>query len=154
MASRFVKRQEIPDGWVIEDGVAMPWWYSTSGQIFKWCLFLIPLALILLWFVIGRIHVSRRIKKGLPPLRYHRCLVPRRYRPQPNPWPQQRAYHPADGYYMQNMPPPPVYDPTRLPQYEGPPPVGSKVDPDQTVGVAGPVPQYQPPPGPPPAVLR
>ncbi|KAK0384108.1 hypothetical protein NLU13_8197 [Sarocladium strictum] len=147
-----VKRQAFADGWVIEDGVAVPWWYSTSGQIFKWCLFLIPMGLILIWFVVGRIHVSRRMKKGLPPLRYHRCLVPRRFSPAPTAWPQQR-YQPADGYYMQNMPPPPVYDPTRLPQYEGPPPAGTKVDPDQSFAAPGPV-EYQPPPGPPPAVLR
>ncbi|KAL2210475.1 hypothetical protein CC79DRAFT_1330857 [Sarocladium strictum] len=155
MESSPVKRQ-IPSGWVVEDGVAIPWWYSRDGVIFKWCLFLIPLAILLAWFIIGRIHVTRRIKKGLPPLRYHKCLVPQRYRRYPaNPWPQQRQYGPADGYYMQNMPPPPVYDPTRLPQYEGPPPVGTKVDPDQSMG--GPAAQgqqYQPPPGPPPAVLR
>jgi hypothetical protein len=29
MESMTVKRQDIPSGWVIEDGVAMPWWYST-----------------------------------------------------------------------------------------------------------------------------
>lgn len=74
---------------------------------------------------------------------------------------------PQDGYYMNQMPPPPTYDANRPPEYQqGPPPGATKVDPSQwrneptsrpaessTTG-AGPLPDYQAPPGPPPAATR
>lgn len=79
------------------------------------------------------------------------------------------AYGPQDGYNMNYMaPPPPTYDANRPPEYQQGPPAGaSKVDPSQwagqptnrpdessTTGGAGAVPDYAPPHGPPPAVVR
>lgn len=64
-------------------------------------------------------------------------------------------YQPG-GQPMYSMPPP-VYDPNRPPGYEVD---GSKIDPTQARNVtrrepeADPAPDYTPPPGPPPAVLR
>lgn len=68
------------------------------------------------------------------------------------PQPIYGMYAPHNGYGygqpMYNMPPP-VYDPSRPPMYE--PPVGStKVDPMQHRQHYE-EPEYQPPPGPPPA---
>lgn len=62
---------------------------------------------------------------------------------------------------MHNMPPPPVYDPSRPPMYEGPPEGGSKVDPEQgrmdpahRAPETNPAPEYEAPSGPPPSAMR
>ncbi|PHH78923.1 hypothetical protein CDD82_2751 [Ophiocordyceps australis] len=108
----------------------------------------------MLYLIVGHMHARSRLKKGLPPLAYHRCLVGRKaQQPQyQNGWPQggqNYGYYQAGGYPMGNMPPPPTYDPSRPPMYSGPPDGGSKVDPWQATNrpaEANPAPSYYPPP--------
>lgn len=119
--------------------------------------------LIILYFLVAYIHLKQRIRKGLPPLSYHRVrsahcshelrkyvntgnrvqfLASRvtlarldpRYAPPPPLNPY--TYDPAERYYydMYAMPPP-VYDPNapRPPAYE-PPANSTKVQPNQSQG--------------------
>ncbi|KAF0322021.1 hypothetical protein GQ607_010747 [Colletotrichum asianum] len=149
-----VNDNDLPPGWVIQNGRAIPWWYSRTGVIVKWSVFLGLTTLFAAFLIIGYMHGKRRLKKGLLPLGYHRWLFSRaqlarvdsRYA-----WPQAtynnyrpEYYQQQQGYYgMQGMPPP-TYDPNaaRPPMY-APPDGGSKVDPSQEYGIT-------PPPGPPP----
>ncbi|KAI0434936.1 hypothetical protein F5Y09DRAFT_156074 [Xylaria sp. FL1042] len=141
-------------------------WYTTPGVIIKYTIFFAFLLLVVGWVVGGRVHAKRRLRKGLKPLRYHAWLLSRYERAQVDPdyaYPQPvyGVYRPVYGnnagggadYYGMHPMPPPVYDPTRPPVYEGPP-VGSKVDPvqeregrAQSQTGAG---EYAPPAGPPP----
>ncbi|KAL2154293.1 hypothetical protein VTH82DRAFT_2969 [Thermothelomyces myriococcoides] len=154
------------DGYIDEDSCDIPFWATRTGIIVKWSLFLGIMILIILYFLVAYIHLKQRIRKGLPPLSYHRFLASRvtlarldpRYAPPPplNPY----TYDPAERYYydMYAMPPP-VYDPNapRPPAYE-PPANSTKVQPNQSQGAQqGPsqagesTAAYGPPPGPPPA---
>lgn len=90
-------------------------------------------ALLLLYFFGGYYHANRRIRKGLPPLAYHRWMVRRRMM-----YPQQ--YHTAPYYQNRNQgynmpsyaPPPPAYDAHHAPPPVYQPPEGrSKVAADQ-----------------------
>lgn len=104
---------------------------------------LIFIAIALLLFG-AYFHAQRRIRKGLPPLAYHRWLISRRRRA--TPYPQQNnyayyqqhdpAYPPQQGYPMQNMgnhgnaefqPPPPAYGNWEAPPVYQPPQGASKV---------------------------
>ncbi|KAF5019507.1 hypothetical protein F66182_8484 [Fusarium sp. NRRL 66182] len=145
-----------------DDGVY--WWYSDDGYIVKWTILAVIVILFTLWIVGGYWHAKKRIQKGLRPLAYHRCFVSRRMMAQVDP----RYAYPPNGYYgypppdgyghyahpggypMQNMPPPPVYDPSRPPMYDGPPEGGSKIDPTQGQGQLrredGPADSQGPPP--------
>ncbi|KAJ4393859.1 hypothetical protein N0V93_003075 [Gnomoniopsis smithogilvyi] len=137
----------VPDGFVEENGRFIPFWYSRTGVIVKWSVFLGMLVILTLYVTIGYWHAKQRIRKGLPPLAYHRWLIsrpelarvdPRYAYPQPA---QYNTYRP-EYYNMQpNMPPPPpMYDPAgRPPMYE-PPPQGTKAAPNQ-----GSMPTYRPP---------
>ncbi|KAH7001644.1 hypothetical protein EDB80DRAFT_98578 [Ilyonectria destructans] len=130
----------------VSDGHTIPWWYSDTGIIVKWTIFITFTVLFMAWVIGGYMHAKSRLKKGLPLLAYHRCLVSRRIRAQHDPsyqYPQPAYYPPPNGYQMYNMPPP-VYDPSRPPVYE-PPAGGTKVDPMQARQS-----EYGPPPGPPP----
>ncbi|KAI1425081.1 hypothetical protein F5Y12DRAFT_748773 [Xylaria sp. FL1777] len=146
-----------------DDGDYVWFWYTTPGIIIKYTIFFAFLLLLVGWIVGGRVHAKRRLRKGLKPLRYHAWLLSRYERAQVDPayaYPQP-VYRPVYGnnmgggadYYGMHSMPPPVYDPTRPPVYDGPP-VGSKVDPVQErpgqgqaeTGVA----EYAPPAGPPP----
>ncbi|PNY28597.1 Uncharacterized protein TCAP_01487 [Tolypocladium capitatum] len=126
----------IPDGWVRDGDWIVPWWHSkaSTGVIVRWAIFLAIFVLIMGYIIGGYYHAQSRLRKGLPPLAYHRCLVGRRAR-QPqhqNDWPQDTyGYYQPNAYQMNNMPPPPVYDPSRPPVYSSPPDGGSKVDPSQ-----------------------
>ncbi|KAL2161427.1 hypothetical protein VTH06DRAFT_7988 [Thermothelomyces fergusii] len=166
--ARLLRRESedciIEDGY-IEDGCEIPFWATRTGIIVKWSLFLGLIALTILYFLVAYIHLKQRIRKGLPPLRYHQFLVSRvtffpadpRYGPPPPPN-SYPYYDPAERYYydMYAMPPP-VYDPNapRPPKYE-PPANSTKADPGQSQGAqqgqyqAGES-AYGPPPGPPPA---
>lgn len=77
-------------------------------------------ASILLYFVGGYLHARRRLRKGLPPLAYHRWMVQRSVRyqqPVYNPYAQHDPY--SQGYNMPGyQPPPPAYQP---PQRDAPP---------------------------------
>ncbi|KUI57099.1 hypothetical protein VP1G_04405 [Cytospora mali] len=137
----------------------VPFWYTKDGYIVKWVVFLTLLVTFTAWVTIGHIHARRRLRKGLPPLAYHRWLVPRaalarvdpRYAYPPPPPGNNTNYYYRPGYQnqydpsynMQNMPPPPpMYDPNapRPPMYEGPQ-GSSKTAPNQ---------DYEAPSGPPP----
>ncbi|KAK1757393.1 hypothetical protein QBC47DRAFT_399735 [Echria macrotheca] len=150
------------DGFIDENSCYVPFWYTKTGVIVKWSLFLGFIVFIMLYLILGYMHAQKRIRKGLKPLAYHRFLVSRRqlamvdpnYRP-----PQAVAtpyyYGPGPDAYGMHAMPPPVYDPnSRPPVYPGPPPMGaSKVDPSQPAAppASGPADgDYAPPPGPPP----
>ncbi|KAI8954955.1 hypothetical protein F4801DRAFT_414773 [Xylaria longipes] len=148
------------------DGDEYVWfWYTTPGIITKYVLFFTFLFILFAWVVGGRIHAKRRLRKGLKPLSYHAWLLSRQERAQVDPayaYPPgpvvYGVYRPVYGnnnaaggeYYGMHPMPPPVYDPSRPPVYDGPP-VGSKVDPvqDRSRG-QGDAPEYAPPAGPPP----
>ncbi|KAF4465503.1 Chitin synthesis regulation Congo red resistance RCR [Fusarium albosuccineum] len=148
------------------DNDDVTWWYSKEGYIVKWVILGVIVLLFTLWIVGGYWHAKKRIEKGLRPLAYHRCFVSRRMmaRVDPRyaypPQPYYAGYPPPEGYYQHGQPggypmyhmPPPVYDPSRPPMYDGPPEGGSKIDPaqGQTRRDDGPA-DYNPPPGPPPA---
>ncbi|KAK4043694.1 hypothetical protein C8A01DRAFT_12786 [Parachaetomium inaequale] len=130
--------QFTEDGYLDENSCYVPFWSTRTGTIVKWSLFLGIIVAIGLYLLLGYMHAQRRMKKGLPPLGYHRFLVSRaalaqvdpRYRP-PQPSNIYR-YTPEQHYYDMNTMPPPVYDPNapRPPMYE--PPAGStKIEPNQ-----------------------
>ncbi|KAI3324840.1 hypothetical protein HD806DRAFT_56842 [Xylariaceae sp. AK1471] len=146
--------------YVEEDGRDVWFWYTTPGVIIKYTLFLAFLLLLAVWIVGGRTHAKRRLRRGMKPMGYHAWLLSRQERAQVDPayaWPQATygVYRPAYGntsggggdYYGMQPMPPPVYDPSRPPVYDGPP-VGSKVDPAQGRRAEGD--EYAPPAGPPP----
>ncbi|KAK3330098.1 hypothetical protein B0H66DRAFT_45729 [Apodospora peruviana] len=159
------------DGFIDEDSCYVPFWYTRTGVIVKWSLFLGLTTILGLYLFLGYMHAKKRMAKGLPPLAYHRWLVSRRALSRVDP----RYQFPAPGnvyhydpnnqqaYGMHAMPPPPVYDPTapRPPIYEGPPaPAGAtKIDPSQSMPSPAYTPQqpqrqqdeYEAPPGPPPS---
>ncbi|KAB8596102.1 hypothetical protein FH972_025811 [Carpinus fangiana] len=114
---------------------------------------------LFLWVVGGAWHAKRRIRKGQPPMLYHRVslslsqqacilanhtqwLVSSRHRQrysQAQPYGYGQGGQP--GFQMNNWnyaPPPPAYGHDAPPGYQappGPPPGASKVNPDQTTGV-------------------
>ncbi|KAH8899229.1 hypothetical protein GQ53DRAFT_303962 [Thozetella sp. PMI_491] len=157
------------DGFIVNDDKCfVPFWYTRTGIIVKWSLFLGFTVIIGLYILIGYIHAKRRLRKGLVPLAYHRWLVSRSALARVDPryaYPQAAGYQPynPNSYGMNWVPPPPVYDPnaTRPPMYNGPGPEGStKVDPSQWMTEPTRRPadqqaeQYAPPTGPPPSALR
>ncbi|KAH6609283.1 chitin synthesis regulation [Trichoderma cornu-damae] len=146
---------DVPFGWVDEDGILIPWRYSKVGIIVKWSL----AAAILLGFVMfllgGYLHLQSRLKKGRPPLAYHRFMV-RRSMPaatEQSDWMPQ-GNGPQGVHYMA---PPPIYDPARLPVYSGHADGGAKVDyaqePTRRAAEVNPAPEYEAPLGPPPAAV-
>ncbi|KAI3338154.1 hypothetical protein F4824DRAFT_459874 [Ustulina deusta] len=147
-----------------DDGDYVWFWYTTPGIIIKYTVFFAFLLLLVGWVVGGRMHAKRRLRKGLKPLKYHAWLLSRYERAQvdPNyayPQPVYGVYRPVYGnttgggaeYYGMHSMPPPVYDPSRPPVYDGPP-GGSKVDPVQERQGQAPTGagEYAPPAGPPP----
>ncbi|RKU40686.1 hypothetical protein DL546_000650 [Coniochaeta pulveracea] len=155
-----------------DDPDYVPFWYTKTGVIVKWCIFLGLLVAFSAYMILGRIHAQRRIARGLPPLAYHRWLVPRAQLASVDPryaFPQAayqshqpRPQHEQGEYYGMYSMPPPVYDPNapRLPDYYPPQPqqeqqqegVGSKVDPNQARdGPSLRMDDVPPPAGPPPA---
>ncbi|KAL2444217.1 hypothetical protein ABEF95_015941 [Exophiala dermatitidis] len=142
------------------------WWYSPTAYAIKWAVIATLLVALALYLIGGYLHAKRRMRKGLPPLAYHRWLVSRRqrmafahqhpqyanqfsfYRNQNTPYGYGQgrqtpyAYGHGQAYPMGAYgPPPPAYgEPDYVPAYT--PPAGNKVDPDQN---------YAPPSGPPPS---
>lgn len=45
---------------------------AQTGVIVKWTIFLSFMTILLLWVILGKWHAKRRMRKGLPPLAYHR----------------------------------------------------------------------------------
>ncbi|KAI6251009.1 hypothetical protein HI914_00313 [Erysiphe necator] len=165
----FIKRQFVGDDYIIIEREPSFWWTKT-GQIVRWSVFLGLFTLLTAYIVIGYFHAKRRMKKGLPLLAYHRWLVSREERAQfdpsySNPSTYYYQYAPPgaqNGYGMQPMPPP-VYDPNApLPPSYQTPMNASKLDASQwnsdpTVrqqAVDPPTTGYQVPTGPPPVAQR
>ncbi|KAI1401424.1 hypothetical protein F4819DRAFT_328185 [Hypoxylon fuscum] len=163
-ADKLVRRQYVED----DNGRLIWFWYTRTGVIVKWSIFLGIIVLLSLYLILGRMHAKKRVNRGLKPLAYHRFLLSRQELAASDPryaWPQAQytnyqagpGYGPGGNYGMHPVPPP-IYDPNnRPPMYDGsngPMPMGgSKIDPMQT-GVEPahqPGGDYAPPPGPPPA---
>ncbi|KAK4942339.1 hypothetical protein LTR10_017946 [Elasticomyces elasticus] len=155
-ASRIFRRQLNTDSNDDPDTYDGYWWYSTTAYAIKWAVIASLLVLFFLFFLGGYLHARRRMRKGLPPLAYHRWLVPRSqriafaqrypqyahqagfYRTTQTPYGHGHAY-PMGAY----GPPPPAYhEPDYVPAYT--PQAPNKVDPDQNK-------QFVPPYGPPPS---
>lgn len=145
------------DGNDVDDGV---WWYSPSAYAIKWAVIAGILVAFFLFFILGYLHARRRMRKGLPPLAYHRWLVPRQQRmafaqryPQHahhlSYYPAQQApygHGPAYAMGAYGPPPPAYHEPEYVPAYTPEAPKGpNKVDPDQN---------YVPPTGPPPTTAE
>ncbi|KAA6415649.1 MAG: hypothetical protein FRX48_00365 [Lasallia pustulata] len=138
------RRDSVDDGW---------WWYSDTAVAVKWAILSAIFLLFLAWFVGGYYHAKRRMRRGLPPLAYHRWLVPRAQRARfqnhfAQPQNDFSFYHVqngngnGEGYGMQAFPPPAYNLNHEAPPTYQPPMGGSKVNPSQDYAV--------PPPGPPP----
>ncbi|KAK5007786.1 hypothetical protein LTR16_005834, partial [Cryomyces antarcticus] len=132
-------------------------WWSPTGIAIKYAIITALLLFIILYFVGGYTHAQRRIRKGLPPLRYHRWMLSRHQRaPYSASGQDGRAYHayaaPPQGQgqgqggwiYMGDRQgygvggeqgqtwaqPPPAYNHDLPPTYQ--PPMGSsKINPNQ-----------------------
>jgi len=77
-------------------------WWSPTGYIVKWAIMAGIFLIITVWFVGGYLHAQKRMKKGLPPLKYHRFLISRAQRAQFDPNQRQfamRPHHPGAGMY-------------------------------------------------------
>ncbi|KAL7783817.1 hypothetical protein V8C37DRAFT_413614 [Trichoderma ceciliae] len=128
------------------------------GIIVKWSI----VAAIFLGFLIfllgGYLHLQSRLKKGLPPLGYHRvrAALPYIFHGWKTDTGRSSAGRPdaTGAHYMNNVAPPPVYDPARLSVYSGHADGGSKVDyaqePTRRTAEANAAPEYDAPLGPPP----
>jgi len=137
---------------------------NPTAYAIKWAVIAAITVFFLVYMVGGYMHAQRRMKKGLPPLAYHRWIVSRQqkaafaqqYPQYANQFSFYRAqqdrvgpygtygYAPnGQAYQMGGMyaPPPPAYnEPDYVPAYT--PAAPNKVDPDQ---------RYNAPAGPPPA---
>lgn len=128
-----------------DDGL---WWWSPEAYAVKFAIIVALFAVVAVYLLGGYLHAKRRIRKGLPPLAYHRWMLSRaeRARFDPNYHPPQIAlYQVPEGYATHGYPaPPPAYNPNAPPPptYQ-PPEGGSKIAPSQSV--------YQPPQGSPPS---
>ncbi|PQE18853.1 Ubiquitin- ligase sel1 protein [Rutstroemia sp. NJR-2017a WRK4] len=149
------------DGEVVTDGND-PFWYTRTGRIIRWSVFFGLFGLFLIWVIGGYWHAKRRISKGLTPLAYHRWLLSRRQRAMYDPAyqdpPVYYTTYPPPGQYGMHPMPPPMYDPNaQMPPTYQPPAGATKLDPSQfraqTVN-AEPSPEYEAPPGPPPAAVQ
>ncbi|KAI9813145.1 MAG: hypothetical protein M1827_004366 [Pycnora praestabilis] len=116
------------------------WWYTPTAEAIKWAVVAAIVVLFLLVFVGGYYHAQRRIKKGLPPLAYHRWLLPQHQQAnveQRNPQNQfSNCRLDGNGYGMHAYPPP-AYNPDYAPPPTYQPPTDprfTKVAPSQIHG--------------------
>nr|POF07872.1 hypothetical protein CFP56_66164 [Quercus suber] len=122
------------------------WWWSTAGFTVRYIIVAVIFGALLLFFVGGYYHATRRVRKGLPPLPYHRWMVQRRIwgsEPRYNQYPHRPAHHVSQGYQQGQTyrmegyaPPPPAYNSEHAPPpaYQ-PPQGGSKAMADQNFPV-------------------
>lgn len=136
MSAVHVKRQDGYRG----DGYYDTWWYSDTAIILKWAILAGIVILFLVFFVGSYLHARRRMRKGNPPLPYHRWLVPRAQRARFEPHlahPDRHAFYqshqsPYGQAYTMYPVPPPAYNPDFAPPPHYQPPIGaSKTDPSQ-----------------------
>lgn len=107
------------------------WWWSPTGMAVRYTVIIFLFASLLLFFLGGYLHAQRRMRRGLPLMRYHAWMVRRAYR-QPqyqHPQAQQQNGYPMQGY----APAPPPYNPYSAPPpaYQPPEGAASKVLADQ-----------------------
>ena len=102
-----------------------------AGMATRYGIVAILFALVVLFFAGGYYHAQRRLRRGQPPLPYHRWMVRRRqqyYPPQPRyGWPTD-PNAPAHGpsYGMEGYPPPPpAYTNAEVPPPVYQPPQGA-----------------------------
>ena len=123
----------------------------------RYAIVALAFGILLLYFVGGYAHARRRMKKGLPPLAYHRWMVNRRLQPSYGMRYAQPHYGQNQGYQMENFAPgPPAYHNEEAPPPVYQPPQGSsKVMADQSFAYghqmengqnSGAVPGVAPPP--------
>ncbi|KAF4552608.1 Hypothetical protein D9617_9g023970 [Elsinoe fawcettii] len=115
------------------------WWWSDAGLAVRYAVVVIFFLLIIAFLAFSYIHAQRRLKKGLPPLGYHRWLVSRRHHPRYNYENQNANYqgtnYGGQAYGMQNyQPPPPAYNTWDAPPQYQPPVGGSKALANQNLG--------------------
>jgi len=136
--SSILARQTLgdPNDTTFNNDNDIPFWWTETGQIVRWVIFLGILFLVFAFLFIGYCHARRRINKGLPPLRYHRWMLnhSQRARYDPNyqhPSAYYTPYAPGAQYNMHPMPPP-IYDPNApMPPVYQPPAGATKVVPSQ-----------------------
>jgi hypothetical protein len=46
-------------------------WWSPTGYIVKWAILAGIFLIFVVWFLGGYLHAQRRMKRGLPPMKYH-----------------------------------------------------------------------------------
>ncbi|KAA8893492.1 hypothetical protein FN846DRAFT_765677, partial [Sphaerosporella brunnea] len=124
--------------WVDGDGVEQSWFYSSQATTIKYGILFGILSLGFLIIFGSWLHARQRLRKNLPPLRYHRWLVPIHIRARYEPHLRQPEanftfYRAADGYDMHTVAPPPVYNPNfaQPPAYPGLGSGGPPVNPPQ-----------------------
>ncbi|TKX23324.1 hypothetical protein C1H76_4391 [Elsinoe australis] len=126
-----------------DEGCYESWWWSDAGLAVRYAVVVIFFLLIIGFLSFSYIHAQRRLKRGLPPLGYHRWLVSRRHHPQYN-YENQNAYYQGtnyggQAYGMQNYgqaPPPPAYNTWDAPPQYQPPAGGSKTLANQNFGTS------------------
>ncbi|KAF2154762.1 hypothetical protein K461DRAFT_311164 [Myriangium duriaei CBS 260.36] len=136
MAAFLFKRQQCTNYDTQADCYTSFWW-SNTGLAIRYAIVAVLFVLIAIFLMVSYLHAQRRVKRGLPPLGYHRWMLARRYQPQYNP----NAYymngnmgHNGQGYGMpQYQQGPPAYNWDAPPQYQ-PPAGGSKAMANQNFG--------------------
>ncbi|KAF8543448.1 hypothetical protein BDD12DRAFT_726155 [Trichophaea hybrida] len=128
-----------------EGDLTNSWYYSDQASAIKYGILFTILAIGFIAIFGSWFHARSRLKKGLPPLAYHRWLVPRheraRFEPHLREPEQNFTFYGRQDYDMHAVPPP-VYNPNlqQPPAYSGgPPPAFAKTNPFQD-------PQHQQPP--------
>jgi hypothetical protein len=121
-------------------------WYTDTGIIVKWIILASFFLIFFGWFVGGRIHAKRRLRKGLPLLAYHRFLISYSERRRHGQIPQNHfTFYQTQNPYAPNAPnlpytqrqdgtwaePPPLYQNTDAPPQYFAPPGATKVNPHQ-----------------------
>ncbi|KAK3675731.1 hypothetical protein LTR78_004372 [Recurvomyces mirabilis] len=108
------------------------WWWTPAGMAVRYVIVALLFASVLLFFVGGYYHARRRLRKGLPPLRYHRWLVRQHILNSQQQY--GRHQNPPNAYQMENYaPPPPAYNHAEMPPPVYQPPQGaSKIMADQS----------------------
>lgn len=121
------------------------WYYSPTAVTVKWVVLAALIFLLFIFLAGAYYHARRRMTRGLPPMAYHRWMIPRRryVEPEPQTWQthnQFSFYHHQDNGYSLHPVPPPAYNPNLAPPPVYQPPAGaSKVDSSQhTTGMLAP----------------
>lgn len=161
MASLLFKRQCVD--YDTQSNCYNSFWWTDTGLAIRYAIVVFLFLVIVLFLLFSYLHAQQRIKRGLPPLGYHRWLVTRRSHPRYN-FQNPNAYYMGTNMPAQQPGPPPYNNWDVPPQYQ--PPIGaSKAMANQNYGrndsVAEPSRaaqasevQYPAPAHPPPSAMR